>query len=484
LNMSLKQTLNLRLQQKMVLTPSLQQAIRLLQLTRLELEGELSMELEKNPLLEDETMPAEQLPQESAEAKIEEQEISESSPVDAMEDKIDVEAYFADYFDTGLKYRGNSYETIEDGGIQENLMTRTETLSEHLEWQVQMSRMSPEEEKVAVLIIGNLRSDGYLDESLEKIAEEAGCGLEFCEKVLSQVQQMDPVGVAARDLRECLLVQLRAFTPPPKLAVEIVESHLDELLKPDEEKISKNLGRPVEEVKEALKIIRDLDPKPGLNYSSEPNPVVIPDAVIEKTGDEFRVRLNDEGLPRLRLNRYYQLLIEKGGFENSPETVTYLKDKLRSALAFLKGVEERHKTIYNVVCQLVDIQHDFLDKGSSSLKPLVLREIAERIGVHESTVSRVVSNKYVETPNGIIPLKDFFTTGIQTIEGKDISQQKVKSVIQRLIGEERPEKPLSDQQIAATLRREGILLARRTVAKYREEMKIPSSSQRTNKAGN
>jgi len=468
----------------MVLTPSLQQAIRLLQLTRLELEGELSQELEKNPLLEDETMSMDQAQQEPPESKREEQEMKETSPVEAMDDKIDVEAYFSDYVETGMKYRGTSYESLDDGGIQENLMTKSETLAEHLQWQIQMSRMTPEEAKVAALIVGNLRGDGYLDEKLDRIAEEAGCDYALCERVLAQVQAMDPVGVAARDLRECLLVQLRALRPQPETATAIVEFHLDELARPDFSALAAKLGRTEEEVEEAVGVIRALDPKPGLNYSNEPNPVVVPDAVIEKTGDEYRVRLNEDGLPKLRLSRYYQLLIEKGGYENSPDTVAFLKEKLRSAMSFLKGVEERHKTIYNVVCQLVEIQRDFLEKGPPALKPLVLREIAERIGVHESTVSRVVSNKYVETPNGIIPLKDFFTTGIQTIEGKDISQQKVKSMILSLIEGERREKPLSDQQIAATLRREGILLARRTVAKYREEMKIPSSSQRTLKSKN
>ncbi|HNQ79189.1 MAG TPA: RNA polymerase factor sigma-54 [Acidobacteriota bacterium] len=474
--MSLKQTISLKLQQKMVLTPSLQQAIRLLQLTRLELEGELSQELEKNPLLEDESMPTDQQPAETPESKREEREISEISPVDAMNDKIDVEAYFSDYAETGMKYRGTSYESLDDGGIQENLMTRLETLAEHLEWQAQMSGMSHDEEEVAKLIIGNLKADGYLDESLDTIAREAGRDYAFCEKVLSLVQRMDPIGVAARDLRECLLVQLRSFADPPRLAEKLVEFHLEELARPDFAKLAARLESSPEEVEEAVRVIKGLDPKPGLNFSSEPNPVVVPDAVIEKIGEEYRVTLNEDGLPKLRLSRYYQLLMER---DKNPDVVIYLKDKLRSAVSFLKGVEERHKTIYNVVCQLVEIQRDFLEKGPPALKPLVLREIAERIGVHESTVSRVVSNKYVETPNGVIPLKDFFTTGIQTIEGRDISQQKVKSMIQRMIDDERPEKPLSDQQIAAALRREGILLARRTVAKYREEMKIPSSSQRT-----
>jgi len=280
--MSLKQTISLRLQQKMILTPSLQQAIRLLQLTRLELEGELSQELEKNPLLEDEAMPMEQTLPEQAEAKVQEQDLKETSPVDAMEGKIDVEAYFADYIETGMKYKGTSYESLDDGGIQDNLMTKSETLAEHLRWQVQMSRMTAEEEKVAGLIIGNLRNDGYLDEQLDRIAEDAHCDYAFCEKVLAQVQVMDPTGVAARDLRECLLVQLRTFSPAPKLAIEIVEFHLDELLKPDEEKLAARMGKPLEEVMEALRVIRQLDPKPGLNYFSEPNPVVVPDAVIEK----------------------------------------------------------------------------------------------------------------------------------------------------------------------------------------------------------
>lgn len=479
--MTLKQTINIKLQQKMVLTPSLQQAIKLLQMTRSELEEELSLELERNPLLEDDSLPSDREDEFLAPSKYEESEQKESSPEEILGDKIDVEAYFEDYFETAQKYKGLSYEFSEEGGFEENLATKSETLAEHLLWQVRMTNFSPEEMRIAELIVGNIRNDGYLDEDLFKISEEAKCSFHLAEKVLSEIQKMDPVGVGARSLRECLLAQLEILKPKPLLAIEIVKFHLEELPECSLEQLSNNFNVQIGEVEEAVRLIKNLDPKPGLLYSDVPNYAIIPDVIVEKIGNEYRVRLNDEGLPKLKLNRYYKLLLEKGGFENSPETVVYLKEKLRSALTFLKSVEERHKTVYNVACQLVEIQKDFLENGPAFLKPLILREISERIGVHESTVSRVVSNKYMLTPRGIISMKDFFATGIQTIEGKDISQQKVKSMIQKLIEEELPEKPLSDQQIVSILKREGILLARRTVAKYREDLKIPPSSRRVKK---
>ncbi|MCX7830508.1 MAG: RNA polymerase factor sigma-54 [Acidobacteria bacterium] len=479
--MTLKQTINLKLQQKMAMTPALQQAIKLLQMTRMELEEELTQEVEKNPLLEDESLPSESSEDFLGGSTYEENEQRESSPEDLLGDKIDVEAYFEDYLETSQKYKGISYEYSEEGGLEENLATKSETLAEHLLWQVRMTNFSPEEMKIAEVIVGNIRNDGYLDEDLAAIAKETNCDYRTAEKVLFEIQKMDPVGVGARNLSECLLAQLNLLEPKPLLAIEIVKFHLEELSEGKSAEISQKMNKPIEEVEEAIKIIRNLDPKPGLLYSNTTNFAIIPDVIVEKVGNEYKVRLNDEGLPKLRLNRYYKLLIEKGGFENSPETVAYLKDKLRSAITFLKSVEERHKTVYNVACQLVEIQKDFLDKGPSYLKPLILREISERVGVHESTVSRVVANKYMLTPKGIISMKDFFATGIQTIEGKDISQQKVKSMIAKLIEEELPEKPLSDQQIVSILKREGILLARRTVAKYREDMKIPPSSQRGKK---
>lgn len=479
--MTLKQTINLKLQQKMALTPSLQQAIKLLQMTRMELEEELVLEVEKNPLLEDATLPSDSLEDFSPSGQDEENIEKEISPKEMLGEKIDVESYFEDYLETSQKYKGISYEYSEEGGFEENLATKSETLCEHLLWQVRMTNFSPEEMKIAEFIVGNIRNDGYFDEDLSKICEELKCSYATAEKVLFEIQKMDPVGVGARNLSECLLAQLNILEPKPILAIEIVKFYLEELSKKNVAELSIIMNKSIEEVEEAVKIIKNLDPRPGLLYSEVPNFAIVPDVIAEKVGNEYKVKLNDEGLPKLRLNRYYKILIERGGYENSPETVAFLKEKLRSAITLLKGLEERHKTIYNVACQLVEIQRDFLENGPSHLKPLVLKEIAERVGVHESTVSRVVSNKYMLTPKGIISMKDFFASGIQTIEGKDVSQQKVKSMIKKLIEEELPEKPLSDQQIVSILKREGILLARRTVAKYREDLRIPPSSQRSKK---
>ncbi len=476
--MALKQTINLRLQQKLVLTPALQQAIKLLQMTRTELEEELITEIERNPLLEDENLSMDNPDEKPSSEKDYENEVKETSPAEIMDDKIDVESYFSDYIETSQKYKGISYENYEGQDIEENLLTKQETLYEHLMWQIMMSSFGEKELKIAELIVGNLRPDGYLDEQISKIAETAQCETEEVEKVLFEIQKMDPVGVAARNLKECLLTQLEVMNPKIETAIELVKFHLEELPSKSPEQFAEIINKPIEEVEESLRIIRNLDPKPGLNFQSSDNEIVIPDVIVEKNGDKYEVILNDDGLPRLRLNRYYKLLLDKGGIKNSEETVAYLKEKLRSAVAFLKGIEERHRTIYNVSSFLVDYQKDFLEKGPSFLKPLVLKDVAESVGVHESTVSRVVSNKYILTPKGILPMKSFFATGIQTLEGKDISQDRVKSMISKLIEEELPEKPLSDNQIASILKKEGILLARRTVAKYREEMGIPPSSKR------
>lgn len=470
--MALKQTINMKLQQRLALAPQLQIVIKLLHMTRAELEEELIAEIEKNPLLEDENLSME------TEEKSQENEEKEVSAVEIMEEKIDVEAYFSDYLETSQKYKGISYEDYEGEGIIENLLTKPETLFEHLMWQIRMAPFNTIESKVAELIVGNLRPDGYLDESLEKIAKEAGCSLEVASNVLFHIQKMDPVGVGARNLKECLVAQLNVLKPPPLLAIEIVENYIEEIAESSIEEIAKKIGRPLEEVEEAIRIIKNLDPKPGLNFESLENFALIPDVFVEKNGDKYEVKLNDDGLPKLRLNRYYKMLLERGSIQDSKELTSFLKEKLRLALSFLKGVEERQKTIYNVATFLVEYQKDFLDKGPSFIKPLVLKDVAERVGVHESTVSRVVSNKYMLTPKGIIPMKSFFSTGIQTIEGRDISQERVKSMIRKLIDEEFKKKPLSDQQIASILKREGILLARRTVAKYREEMGIPPSSKR------
>ncbi len=474
--MSLQQKLTLKLQQKMVLTPTLQQAIRLLQLTRLELIQEASQELQTNPVLEESTTI-----EEPAGAPVVEEPTSdahEDSPIQQMEEKIDVESYFQDFLETNLKYRGNRVEIPEDAPDTERYISAPETLTEHLQWQVNLSRLEANERTVAECIIGNLREDGYLACTVEDLAHQTGRPTDEVERVLHLVQQMDPVGAASRDLQECLRVQLLAYHPEETLALRIVGEALAFIERDKPSQLAARLGVKAPEVEAALYIIRHLDPKPGLRYRNPFNPTVIPDVVVEKDGDEYRVLLNEDGMPRLRISPTYRTMAEEGSPEAGAEALTYLKEKVRSAMWFLKSIEERQRTIYRVAKEVVEFQRDFLDKGPSFMRPLILRDVAERVGVHESTVSRVVSNKYMQTPRGILPMKYFFATGIGTLDGNDVSAMKVKERIKNLVEGEEARRPLSDQRLADMLKREGILLARRTVAKYREELNIPSSGRR------
>lgn len=474
--MTLQQKLALKLQQKMVLTPTLQQAIRLLQLTRLELLNEVNLELETNPVLE-EASTYEDPKVEGPETPAAE-ESRESDVLDGFDDKIDVESYFQDYVETNLKYRGVSTEIPEDSPDAERYLSRPESLTDHLEWQINMGRFDGRERAVADVIVGNLRDDGYLAVSIEEVAQTCGVTLEEASAVLARVQTLDPLGVAARDLRECLRIQLVALGEPDPLALSLVENHLAELEKQRPASLASKLGVSEERLHEALQIIRKLDPKPGLRFNDPVNPTVVPDVVVEKDGDDYRIVMNEDGMPRLRLSTHYRTMAEEGSPEAGEEALTFLREKVRSALWFLKSIDERQRTIFKVSKEIVDFQRDFLDKGPSHMRPLILRDVAERVGVHESTVSRVVSNKYMQTPRGIFPMKYFFNTGIGTMDGADVSSMRVKERIKAMVEAESPMRPLSDQQIATLLKREGILLARRTVAKYREELRIPTSSRR------
>ncbi len=479
--MSLQQKLSLKLQQKMVLTPTLQQAIRLLQLTRLELIQEASQELQTNPVLEEATTIEEPVQTPAQELAARETAAEEATPIERMEEKIDVESYFQDYLETNLKYRGTRSEVPEDAPDSERYLSSPETLPEHLEWQVSLSRMTGAERAVAEFIIGNLREDGYLACTVEDVVHQTGQPLAEVERVLGLVQTMDPVGVAARDLKECLRVQLQAYHPDEAVALRIVEEALPFIERDKPGQLAARVEATADQVEEALRVIRNLDPKPGLRFTNPMNPTVIPDVVVEKDGDAYRVLLNEDGMPHLRISNTYRTMAEEGSPEAGQEALTYLREKVRSAMWFLKSIEERQRTIYKVAREIVDFQRDFLDKGPAHMKPLILRDVAERVGVHESTVSRVVSNKYMQTPRGVLPMKYFFATGIGTLDGNDGSSMKVKERIKAMVDGEDGKRPLSDQRLADLLKREGILLARRTVAKYREELNIPSSGRRKGK---
>jgi RNA polymerase sigma-54 factor len=474
--MSLQQKLSLRLQQKIILTPTLQQAIRLLQLTRMELQQEVSQELQTNPVLEENsTVEDDPVAQEAAR---ELPENAEADPMKTYDEKIDVESYFQDYLETNLKYRGTRVEVSDEGPDSERYLSAPESLSDHLEWQVGLSKLTLREQDIARIIIGNLREDGYLMASVEDVVQAASATQEEVESVLKSVQQMDPMGVAARDLKECLTIQLAALGDVDPLATRVVEEALPFLEKERPSQVAARLGVSEARLEEALTIIRHLDPKPGLRYNNPVNPTIVPDVVVEKDGEEYRVLLNEDGMPRLRISRHYRAMAEEGSPEAGQEALLFLKEKVRSAMWFLKSVEERQRTIYKVAKEIVEFQKDFLDQGPSQMRPLILRDVAERVGVHESTVSRVVSNKYMQTPRGIFPMKYFFNTGIGTLEGADVSSLRVKERLKTFVDAEDPKSPLSDQRLADVLKREGILLARRTVAKYREELNIPPSGRR------
>lgn len=475
--MTLQQKLSLKLQQKMVLTPSLQQAIRLLQLTRMELQDEVAQEIQTNPVLEEaNTVEEPPVAPGQAPAAAPTDSEPERTPLESFEEKIDVENYFQDYLETAMKYRGTSRETPEDSPDAERYLSRPESLTEHLEWQISLSRLSPRDQEVARAVVGNLREDGYLTATPQELADLTGGIVGDVERVLAVVRRMDPPGVACSDLRECLLAQLDELGQRDTLAWALADAHLPELEHATPEQMAARLGRSADAVREALQLLRTLDPKPGLRYNNPVNPVIEPDVVVEKDGEGYRVRLNEDGLPRLRISAHYRTMSEDRGSDK--EAHAFLKERVRSALWFLKGIEERQRTILNVAREIVDVQRDFLDKGPAHMRPLILRDVADRVGVHESTVSRVVSNKYMQTPRGILAMKFFFNTGISTLDGVDVSALRVKERIKTLVEAESPGAPLSDQRLADILKREGVLLARRTVAKYREELHIPTSARR------
>ncbi len=484
--MALEQKLSLKLAQKLVMTPSLQQAIKLLQMTRMELQTVVSQELVENPVLEegDETFESEG-DDEQAEEKAEEpaKEADELDHEESMSD-IDLEAYFNDYLEGST---GPAVFEAREAPPLENTLTREPDLYDHLLWQLHLTELDPRQREIAELIIGNLDPDGFLVADLEEICQmgrQEGLGEPYSDEevqaALELVKSLDPPGIACKDLKESLLDQLDARGEPEgSLTRRVIEEAWDPFLKRQFQPIAKSFGVKLAELEPVVEHIKGLELRPGRKFSTERTHYVEPDVYITKVSDKYVIVLNDDGMPRLRISKAYRnMLRSMTANRQQGEARQFIKEKLRSALWLIKSLDQRQRTIYKVSDSIVRHQQAFFERGIEYLRPMVLRDVADDIGMHESTVSRVVSNKYMHTPRGLYPMKFFFHSGIDREYGSDISSLTVKGKIEQLIREEDTKRPLSDSELTRVLQREGINIARRTVAKYRDELGIPSSTNR------
>jgi RNA polymerase sigma-54 factor len=497
--MALEQKLRLKLAQRLVMTPSLQQAIKLLQLSRLELEETLAQEILENPVLdvedgddpaaaETETSdpgPETETPDTAEPAAAPETEDSLPTEEEAYGD-IDVEAFFADYL-SDHRPEGPSMAASDPGnGVPlENVLSVSGGLADHLIWQLHLLDCSGRMLGIAEYIIGNIDEDGFLQASDDEIVAETGADATELDAALEIVRSLDPPGVAARTLQECLGMQIdqlltRVDDDHDREVLErtrmVVAEHWTQLLHQRWEPLAEACGCRVQDLRDIVEVIQRLEPKPGRVFHQERNQYIEPDVHIRKVDGEYTIHLNDDGLPKLRINSKYARMLE--GASVDPQVAGYLREKMRSAVWLMKSIDQRQRTIYKVAKSIVTFQRDFLDNGIEHLRPMVLRQVAEDIGMHESTISRVVSNKYMYTPRGLFPMKYFFHSGVDSARGENVSSLVVKERIRKLVEAEDPERPLSDSKIMRMLQREGIRLARRTVAKYREEMAIPSSDKR------
>jgi RNA polymerase sigma-54 factor len=492
--MALEIKQHLKLSQQLVMTPQLQQAIKLLQLSRMELVDLVRQEMVENPVLEDtaestpdgeraaaeekrgDDMSLEGLDHErAAPADVENSRVETTAEVKAdgtAVREIDWDNYLDNYSMAPPmpSYRPNTEELPS----LENTLTRRPSLVDHLVWQLKLSNVNPDEERVGMLVIGNLDPSGYLNEpSIEEIAAECGLSVEVALTALRRIQDFDPVGVAARDLKECLLIQAKHAGEDDEIVVRIINDHLGNLEKKNYQAIARDLKQSVEEIYEAVKVIAAFDPKPGRIYAEDEPVYITPDVYVHKVGDKYFVVPNDDGLPKLKISSFY-----RSALSGSPQAREYIQDKLRSAQWLIRSIQQRQRTIVKVTESIIKFQREFFDKGINFLKPLILRDVAEDISMHESTISRVTTNKYVHTPQGIFELKYFFNSGINRTDGDEIASESVKNKIRDIIGKEDGHKPLSDQRIVELLRDQNIDIARRTVAKYREQLGILSSSKR------
>ncbi|MBW1836938.1 MAG: RNA polymerase factor sigma-54 [Deltaproteobacteria bacterium] len=476
--MALELRQELRLTQQLIMTPQLQMAIKLLQLNRLELMDMIQHELEVNPTLEEfqdvsaedpSDQPVETPPDDTDKLSTKEVKIEEK-----ILDNIDWSNYIEEYNSPGRI----SFETEgKDSPKFETFISRRPSLTDHLLWQLVMMIQTPEEEKIGCLIIGNLNKDGYLDISIEDLAEASNSTPEKVEAFLSRMQTFDPIGICARDIRECLLIQANHFNLDNSIVTDIVQNHLKHLENKNYRAISRALKVSIESVISAVKVIKGLEPRPGRQFSDEEPQYITPDIYVHEFDNDFTIMLNDDGLPKLRMNAFYKNAISRNK-EVSAKARDYIQDKLRSAAWLIRSIHQRQKTIFKVMESIVKFQREFFEKGVEHLKPMVLRDVAQDINMHESTISRVTTNKYTYTPQGIFELKYFFNSSIKRIHGGVIASTSVQGKIKQIIESENPKKPYSDSKIAEFLKKENINIARRTVAKYRDILKVLPSNKR------
>lgn len=486
----LKQRLDQRQVQKLVLAPALQQAIKLLPLTNLELIEVIDGEMAQNPMLEmEEFESAPQVKNRQVDLKNPAPAAGEpgeapatgeaAAPAEGGADDLGSELSFQDYLEGGAGSGSYAPDRREIPSI-ENTLTKRASLWDHLNWQANLTFFDPAEREIANLVIGNINEEGYLTATVEEIAAMARSDAETVERIRQEILFFDPVGAGSLNLPEALLVQMEHLRLRDTVACEIIEKHLPLLEKSDFAGLAKALGLGLADVRAHVDVIRSLDPAPGRKYSQERTFYVVPDIIVSKEEDELKIALNDEGLPRLRISRFYRRLLAEAARDS--EAHQYLKDKLKKALWFLRSLEQRDQTVAKVARYIVAKQKEFFESGLDFIKPLTLMEIAREIGVHESTVGRVVANKHMLTPRGVFPLKYFFHKSLVGDFGEEVSSLRVKDRIRKLVENEDRTRPLSDDEIVAVLSKENLRIARRTVAKYRKQLRIPPSHIRKRKS--
>jgi len=464
---ALETKLLLKTTQKLVMTATLQQAIKLLPLSRLELIQKVYQEILENPFLEDVAT------QEISDTDLANEELSQETQQESEEFEVDWEAYVQD-FNSSPDYTPDVGKEVRS--LEATLKSET-SLAEYLLWQLSLTVHDELEKQIGTYLIGNIDDDGYLQCQTEEVATVLGCDEAQICTVLRVIQSFDPPGIGACNLQESLLIQLHHLEMDDSLASKIVQQCLSQLDERYFQKIAKSFGVTINEVVAAVGLIRTLDPKPGSRFNSLRIEYITPDVVVVKVDDDYQVVLNEDGMPNLRINVLYQNVLRQNDGMQS-DTKEYLEEKFRSAVWLMKSVEQRRQTLLRVTKSLCKFQREFLDKGLAYLKPLVLKDVADDIGMHESTVSRVTTNKYVYTPQGVFELKFFFHSGLESLEGDAMSSVSVKDIIRKAVAAEEPRKPLTDQQLMMILEAKGVKIARRTIAKYRQELRIPPASRR------